>query len=119
MTTLQVSEKLAWEIQTEAQERGLAIEAFLRKSLQRERTLTARQKIEQEQTWWLNLPLSARAKYEGEFIAIHNQQLVDHSKDENALYKRIRAKYGKIPILIMPAEGPKTINIYSPRLLRQ
>ena len=115
MTILQISEKLAWEIQTEAKERGLAVETFLQKSLQRERTLANRRKIEQEQAWWLNLPLSTRAQYEGEFVAIHNQQVIDHSKDENALRKRIRTKHGKMPILIMPAEGPKTINIYSPR----
>lgn len=119
MTILEVSEKLAWEIQTEAKERGLAIEEFLRKFLQRERTLANRREIEQEQAWWLNLPLNARAKYEGEFVAIHNQQLIDHSQDENALHKRIRTKYGKMPILIMPAEGPQKINIYSPRLIRQ
>jgi predicted methyltransferase len=119
MTILQISEKLAWEIQTEAKERGLAVEAFLQKSLQRERTLANRRKIEQEQAWWFHLPLSKRARYEGEFVAIHNQQVIDHSKNENALHKRIRTKYGKTPILIMPAEGPKNINIYSPRLIRQ
>ena len=118
MTTLQISEKLAWEIQTEAQERGLPIEEFLRQSLQRERTLAARRKIEQEQAWWFNLPLSERAKYEGQFVAIHNQVLIDSSQDENALHQRIRTKYRKTPSLIMPAEGPKAINIYSPRLIR-
>lgn len=119
MTTLEISKKLAGEIQAEAKERGLPIEEFLRQSLQRERTLASRRKIEQEQAWWLNLPLSERAKYEGQFVAIHNQQLIDHSQDENALHQRIRTKYGKTPVLIMPAEGPKEINIYSPRLVRQ
>ncbi len=81
--------------------------------------MAARLKIESEQEWWLNLPLSRRAKYEGEFVAIHSRKVVDHDKDEAALYARTRKKYGKTPVLIMPAEGPREIRIYSPRLARQ
>lgn len=116
--TLQISEHLATTIQSEAKTRGLSIEDYLHTTIRRERTLAARQKIEQEQAWWLNQPLSVRAKYEGEFIAVHNQTLVDHDLDENALSKRIREKYKNTSVLIMPAEGPKEINIYSPRMVR-
>lgn len=118
MTPLQVSDELAQTIQTEAATRGLTIENFLRSVILRERTLANRRKIEQEQEWWLNLPLSKRAKYEGKFVAVHNKQLIDHDKDENALGKRIRAKYGNTPILIMPAEGPREVRIFSPRLVQ-
>src|SRR3990170_3081704 len=98
---------------------GENVEVTVRRTaVQREQTLKARQKIEQEQEWWLNQPLKERAKYEGEFIAVHDQKLVDHDKDEAALYKRIRAKYGKTPVLVMPADGPGEIHIYSPRVGR-
>jgi len=117
-TTLQISENLATTIQHEAKTRGLSIEEYLSAAVRRERTLAARQKIEQEQEWWLSLPLSERAKYEGKFIAVHNQILVDHDLDENALSKRIREKYRNTSVLIMPAEGPKEIHIYSPRMVR-
>jgi hypothetical protein len=40
--------------------------------------------------------------------------LVDHDQDENALHNRIGAQYGKTPVLIMPAEGPREIRILSP-----
>jgi hypothetical protein len=116
---LQISDKLVGEIQKEAKGRGVSVEDYLQSAIRRERTLAARQKIEQEQEWWLGLPLSKRARYEGEYVAVHNQELVDHNKDKAALYKRIREKYGKTPVLIMPAEGPKEIRIYSPRLVRQ
>ncbi len=87
--------------------------------MRRENTLATRHKIEQEQEWWLSLPLNVRAKYESEFIAVHNRQLIDHDTDEIVLHKRIRARYGKTPVLILPAQGPREIHIFSPHLLRE
>ena len=116
MTPLQISDELAQEIQSEAETRGLPIEDFLKTVIRRERTLADQDKIEREQTWWLSLPLSERAKYEGKFIAVHNQTLVDYDQDGEALHQRIRAKYSKTAVLIMPAEGPREIRIFSPRL---
>jgi hypothetical protein len=118
MVALQISQKLAGTIEQEAQERGLSVGAYLQIAVKRERALFARMKIEQEQEWWMNLSLKQRAKYDGEFIAVHNKKVVDHDKDQKALYKRVRGKLGNIPVLLMPAEGPKEIRIYSPKLAR-
>ncbi len=118
MTVLQISEELAGKIQEEAKTRGVSIEEYLASAIRRERTLAARQKIEQEQAWWLALSLSERARYEGEYIAVHNKKLIDHDEDETALSRRIREKYGNTPVLIMPAEGPRELHIYSPRVIR-
>ncbi|MEW5939495.1 MAG: hypothetical protein AB1750_07530 [Chloroflexota bacterium] len=118
MVTLQVSDELAGTIKTEATLRGVSVEKYLRSAVQRERTLSARQKIEEEQAWWLGLPLSERAKYEGKFVAIHERKLVDHDLDRLALYQRVRKNFGNLPVLIMPAEGPREIRVYSPRLAR-
>jgi hypothetical protein len=41
---------------------------------------------------WRTLP--------GEWVAIHNQQLVDHDPDDVALYRRIRKTYGRTPLLL-------------------
>jgi hypothetical protein len=118
MMVLQISEELAGAIQREAQNRGLSVEEYLYGAIRRERTLTERQQIEQEQEWWFSLPLSKRADYEGQSVAIYHRQLVDHDKDEKALYRRIRKKYGNTPVLIIPAEGPREIRVFSPRLIR-
>ncbi|MGD8624064.1 MAG: hypothetical protein PVJ34_05970 [Anaerolineae bacterium] len=119
MAILQVSEELIGEIQTEAATRGLDVEEFLRSAVQRERTLTNRRKIEREQEWWLGLPLSERARYEGEFVAIHEQVVVDHDQDQRILHQRIRTRYGQTPVAIIPAEGPHEIRIFSPKLVRR
>ena len=116
---LQISEELASMIQKEAQARGKTVEDFLKSAVQRERSLADRQKIEEEQEWWLNLPLTDRAKYEGEYVAVHERQLVDHDKNEINLHTRVREKFGKTPVLIIPAEGPREVHIFSPRVSRE
>lgn len=117
MVTLTLSDELASTIKEEAARHGLSVEEYLLFTVKRERTLSARQKLEQEQAWWLTLPLRERAKYEGEFVAIHEQKVIDHDKDEAVLYKRIRKTQGKKAVLIIPAEGPREIQIYSPRIV--
>lgn len=118
MVALNISTELADNIQKEAVNRGMTVEEFLRAAIKRERSLAARRKIEREQAWWLSLPESKRAKYKGEFVAIHNLAVVDHDREESALYKRVRQKFGKTSVLVMPAEGVKEIRIYSPRVTR-
>jgi hypothetical protein len=115
MAVLQISDDLVKTIRDEATIRGMTIETYLSGAVARERTMSDRRKIEREQGWWLNLSLSERAKYEGEFVAVHNQELVDHDIDQNALYRRIRERYGNTAVLIMPAEGPREIVTRSPR----
>ena len=48
-----------------------------------------------------------------EFIAVHDKAVLDHDRDEEALRKRIRARYGKTPVLIAPAEGRREFRIVS------
>jgi hypothetical protein len=116
---LHISEELADEIKKEAQARGKSVEDFLKSAIQRQRSFGDRQKIETEQEWWMNRPLSKRAKYEGEYVAIHNKQLVDHDKNEVAFYLRVREKFGNTAVLIIPAEGPRDVHICSLRTSQQ
>jgi hypothetical protein len=110
---------LADEIREQAQSQGLAIEEFLQATIRRERSLADQRKIEREQAWWLGLPLSERAKYEGEYVAVHSRQLVDHDRDSGALHQRIGSQYGRTAVLIMPAEGPRELRFVSVRLERE
>ena len=116
MAALDISQELATDIAREAQNQGLSIEDFLNTAVRRQRTLTARQKIESEQQWWLDQPLRTRLDYEGQFVAVHNRQVIDHDADKIVLTKRVRASHPDESILIIPAEGPQEVRIYSPRL---
>ncbi len=115
MAVLQISDDLVKTIHEEAAVRGMTIETYLHGAVSRERSMSDRRKIEREQSWWLSLPLSERAKYEGEYVAVHNYQLIDHDIDKTVLYRRVRERFGNTAVLIMPAEGPREIVIRSPR----
>ncbi|MCE7981099.1 MAG: hypothetical protein DYG89_07905 [Caldilinea sp. CFX5] len=39
-------------------------------------------------------------QYFGQHVAIHNGMLVDYDPDLNTLHRRIRAKFGQMPVLI-------------------
>ncbi|MEM7533851.1 MAG: hypothetical protein AAF639_16825 [Chloroflexota bacterium] len=116
MVQLQLSNELVENIQNEATVRGKTIEEYLQALMRRERTLSERKIIQDQQEWWLALPLSKRTKYEEKYIAVHDKTLVDFDSNETTLRRRVRIKYGKKPVLIMPAEGPQEIRIFSPRI---
>lgn len=114
---LDIPATLADTISSEARARGLSVPDFLEAMLRMERLTSERQAVEREQAWWLNLPLSERAPYGGQYIAVCEQQVVDSDQNPAALRKRIRARFGRRPVLIMPAEGPRDVRITSPRIL--
>jgi len=114
MATLQISDELAQTIQIEAVDAGLSPEKYLERAVRRERTLAMRRRIEQEQAWWMQQPLRERAKYEGKTVAIYQQTIIDCDEDRNRLAQRIRSRLGNQPVLLIPAEGPREITIYSP-----
>jgi len=41
-----------------------------------------------------------KQKYLGQWIAIHDQELIDYDSDRIALYRRIRSKYGRTAVLL-------------------
>jgi len=66
--------------------------------------------------WYMALPEQERNRYAGQFVAVYQNEVVDHDRDRLALYKRVRERYSHQTILIIPAEGPPEFNIISTRL---
>jgi len=115
--TLEIPAALADAITTEARAQGLPVEDYVEAMLRRDRLAAERRVIEQEQAWWLSRPLSERARYEGQYIAVSGHQVIDSDADHQALRRRVRARLGRRPVLLMPAEGPREISIVSPRIV--
>lgn len=57
-----------------------------------------------------------KQQYLDRWVAIHHRELVDHDDDVSALYQRVRARYGRTPVLIRQVkEGPSNeIRIRTP-----
>ena len=82
---------------------------------------TSTDALDVEQAAWFALPHAERQHYAGQYVAIHNGQVVDHDPDQRALYLRVRTHFGRQPVLIVNADwnAPPTIVLHSPRLERR
>ena len=78
-----------------------------------------RQMLEEEAAFEAMLT-ALLAQYAGEFVAIHQQQVVDHDPDELTLFDRICRNYPDEVVLIRPvlATLEPPLNFRSPRLIR-
>lgn len=67
---------------------------------------------------WRSLPATVRRSYSEDFVAVHNGQVVDHDRDRLTLYRRVRARFGDVPVLITPAGSvsPREFQLLSPRV---
>jgi len=57
-------------------------------------------KLDAEIAAYERLHPELRQKYWGQWVAVHEQKLVDHDSDRTALYRRVRAQYGRTAVLI-------------------
>lgn len=95
---------------------GVDAENLIATAMRHCRFQAQRRKIEAEAEWWRGVSSELRARYTGEFVAVLDQAVLDHDRDEEALRRRIRTRHGKTPILITPAEGRREFRIVSTRL---
>ena len=59
-----------------------------------------RAKLDREILAYKALHPKFKQKYLGQWVAVHDQKLVDHDGDRAALYRRVRAKYGRTSVLL-------------------
>jgi hypothetical protein len=72
--------------------------------------------IEQEN--WFALPATIRQRYGDDYVAVYRGAVIDHDPDRRTLYVRVRAKHGRVPILIVAArwEAPPVFSFHSTQL---
>ena len=116
MREMILNDPLASEIRRAAETEGVPAEELIETALRQYRFQAQRKKIDAETAWWRSQPSNVRERYRHEFVAVHQQTVVDHDRDEDTLRQRIRSKYGKTAILLAPAEGEREIRIVSTHL---
>ncbi len=118
MGRLVLDEPLASELQQVAEADNVSIEIWLRDAIKRARWEARRKKVHSETEWWYSLPISERAAYEGQYVAVVDKQVVDHDSDENTLYVRTRGIFPNKLVLITPADKMREIRVTSFRLVQ-
>lgn len=58
------------------------------------------QKIQAEISAFAELHQQLVDRYLGDYVAIHNSQMIDHDVDLRTLHLRIRHRFGRMPVLI-------------------
>lgn len=73
--------------------------------------------LAREQEAWFARPAAERQRYAGRYAAVHDGQVVDDDLDQRALYLRVRARYGRKPVLIVRGDWdqPPAYTIHSPQ----
>lgn len=76
--------------------------------------------VEREEVAFHRLHPDLRRDYPGQFVAIHNETVVDHDGDQVALFLRVRQRFPGQFVWVAPVrESPEeSYRIHSPRLLR-
>ncbi len=118
MSTLNLPATLTREIRWEAEVAGMSVADLLGDAIHHYKLVLQRRKINAEAIWWNNASSKIHDRYQGEYVAIHRQQVVDHDVDRATLYDKVRKKYGDAAVLITPSRGIPTLRILSPRLER-
>ena len=87
---------------------------------ERSDTDARRQALDAEQESWFARPPAERARYAGEYVAVHGGEILDHDPDQRVLYLRVRGRPERQPVLIVRADwsAPPDFTVHSPRLER-
>ncbi len=110
-------EPLASQIQQLAKAEGMSVEALMQAALNVYEARARKQILNGESEWFHSLPPNIRQRYAGQFVAVHNQVVVDYDHDQEALLMRINARFGRTPVFIAPAERRHELRLVStPRI---
>ena len=117
-TLLAVPEQTVNSLNQVASTLGESAEVLADKAITQYLRQVAERKIEREETYYRAQHPQLLAHYKGQYIAMHQGQVIDVDTDELALFLRIRQAYPLVGILIkqVSANSEEVWTIRSPRV---
>jgi hypothetical protein len=85
MSDLVLHEPLASEVRRMAEIEGTTAEQVVAEAVRQYRAAARECKIRAEAEWWRNAAPELRARYTGQFVAVHEQQVIDTDPDQLSL----------------------------------
>jgi len=118
ITTLQP--ELMEQLEQIAVERKARPEELLETAVRAYLRQIERETIKAEAETFCSMHAELAKEYLGQYVAIHNGQVVDHDEDFQSLHNRIRQRFGCRPVLLrrVEAEPERVLVFRSPRLER-
>lgn len=100
MTTVTLQPDIANQIAEIANQQHETIESLIDHALREYMANYRRAKIRSETEAFHQQQSSLVKNYLGQFVAIHNQQVIDHDPDLRTLHLRVHARLGRMPVLL-------------------
>ena len=107
METIMLREDLRKTLEQNAERESRDVNELVNEAVERYLREQRHVKLEKEIAAYEAMHPMLKQNYFEQWVAIHEGQLVDHDVEGDALYQRVRARYGHLPVLIRQvAEEP-------------
>ncbi len=100
METIELKPELRETLEQVAQQQSSTVNALVNHAVEDYLREQQRAKLDREIAAFESIHPALREKHLGEWVAVHQENLIDHDRDLSALYRRVRAQYGKTSVLI-------------------
>jgi hypothetical protein len=100
MSPIELRPDLLGFLEHDAKAQSLSVNDIVNEAVEQYVRERQRAKLDREIEAFLGMHGELRRQYLGQWVAIHDQTLVDHDPDQMALYQRIRARFGRTSVLI-------------------
>jgi hypothetical protein len=99
MTTISLPTELIERLRQSSAWKGIDVQEAASQALINQYYEYSYEKIEKEQAIFEQLRPKLLKKYRGQYVAIHNGEVVEHAADLNTLHKKVFARFGYTPVL--------------------
>ena len=109
-------EDLGIQLMEDAEQSETSVDQLLNQAVEEFLLNKQRAKIDGEVAAFVRLHPELWRTKPGQWVAIHNSHLVDADSNRVALYRRVRERYGRVPVLIreVTAEAEQDIWLRTP-----
>ena len=101
---LVIEPQLFSRVEQAADEHKIGMDRILTDALRRYLWELDRRKISEESQVYQQRHAELKAQYLGQYIAMHNGQVVDHDMDVTVLRQRVRQRFGRRPVMVTLVE---------------
>ncbi len=108
------------QLEINAQQRSKSINDLVNEAVERYLDEQRQHKLDRELTAYETLHHHLQQTHFGKWVAIHQGELVDSDSDGPTLYRRVRAEYGRISVLIRQVKDHPTEEVWlrTPKIRR-
>ena len=100
MQTVRLKPDMAAQVSRLAQEAQTTVEGFVEAALREYLVKFTREKLRAERQAFDRQKEVLLAQYRGEYVAVHQGQVIDHDPGLGVLHSRVFARLGSMPVLL-------------------